>query len=64
MSKDRALPVVPQSSPEPVPLACAATACTYNEEELCEADAVSIEVTSEGPVCGTFESQNGQLIAG
>jgi hypothetical protein len=55
----RPLPVVPHHSPEPVSLACAATACTYNEEEHCEADEVSVQVTEQGPVCGTFESRDG-----
>ena len=46
----RPLPVVPHTQPEAVSLACAATACTHNEEEHCEADEVSVQVTEQGPV--------------
>jgi hypothetical protein len=56
--KARPLPVVPHSRPEPVALACAATACTHNDEEHCHAEEVSVVVTETGPVCGTFESEN------
>lgn len=55
----RPLPVVPHTQPEPVALACAATACTHNDEEHCHADEVSVVVTDTGPICGTFESEDG-----
>jgi hypothetical protein len=40
-----------------VALACAATACTHNDDEPCHADEVSLVVTETGPVCGTFDSE-------
>lgn len=59
MPESRPLPVVPHHSPEPVALACAATACTHNDEEHCYAEHVEVQATEQGPVCGTFESREG-----
>ncbi len=61
----RPLPVVPHNEPEPVSLACAATACTYNDEEHCHAEKVEVVASDRGPICGTFQSgsDDGRMLA-